>query len=456
MKSWLHFLLFASRSCSFVVWGGLPALSVAAADQTPTTAMSTVSGTLHFGAQKAKITHVYFRRKDTDNGPALALMFSDHPLPAGALDDRQKLVQLARKGAFFGLYAELGNDGHLRQSELHHNDGAFSGPWRFEAPKGKSTTTAGRIATEEQGDFFGKPFAVDLTFALVGKANGSWAGSPLLQPKLTGLPLGGAAGWMERAGKKTEFTHAIALIKTSLFGESGERSLLLTTRPLTDEMLAGRRGPEMELQKAGIAFLRATINPQGEIESLMTRSDDGRAMMFSSNQWSAELAANSATELDGLIECLGESGAVSEYPRFQIRFHAAVRKVGKEAPVTAENGQPLPKDGGEPAKAYRDFGAALKTARSIEDVLPLRSASVAREMASVPAEQRAAMLQFIKNEAALPLKIVGGFANETQATLWLEGTRRDERVTGRVNVHREDGAWKLGSEEFRIRSGDSN
>lgn len=457
MKPWFHLLLLASRSFALFASGGFAAHCVAAADSTPTnhSAMSSVSGTLHFGPQKAKMTHVYFRRKDTDDGPVTALMFSDHALPAKALEDRQKLLQLARKRAFFGLYAELADDGTLRQSELLYDDGAFSGPWRFEPPKGKAIATAGRIATEGEDDFFGKPYAVNLTFNLAGHANGSWSGSPLHQTKPTGLPIGQASGWMERVGRKTEFKHAVALIETTLFGESGERSLLFTTRPVTDEMLASSRGPETELHHAGIAYLRARLNEQGEVESLMTPSDDGNAMTFSSNQWSAELAAMPASELDGLIECLEERDPISEYPRFQIRFHAAVRRVGSATPVTADNGKPLPKDGGEPAKAYHAFAQALKKARTIEELVPLRIASVAREMESVPVEQRAAMFEFIKSESSVPLKIVGGFANETQATLWLEGKQGDERITGRVNVHREDGAWKLGSEEFRIRAGDA-
>jgi hypothetical protein len=214
-------------------------------------------------------------------------------------------------------------------------------------------------------------------------------------------------------------------------------------------MLAAPTGPEQPLQQAGLTVLRVRIDANGEVRSVTAPADEGQMETFSSSQWTLELARTVETELDGTLQS-EESGLGSEYPRLQLRFHAAMKKSGPPAPVTPETGSPLPKDGGEPGKAYRNFAQAVKNARSIEELLPLRIDGVADELATVPVGERAAFLKFIKNQSAKPLKIVGGFGNEKQATLWLEGRERGELIRGRVNVHRVDGVWKLGAESYRI------
>ena len=410
-------------------------------------ATSIVKGSVSFGQQKAEMTHLYFRRKMTDNGPVVAVMFSNQPLSERALNDHQTLVQLARKGVFLGLSAEIDQTGEMRESELFHREGPFTAPWKFEPAK-PSSPMAGRIGTDEEGEFFGERYAVGVSYQIGEVVDDSWRGSALLEPRPTGLPLGRAHGWMERMGRKTEFAHAVAVVETDLFGGEGERSLLFSTHPIADKMLAQPQGPEQQLQK-GVTTIRIRIDSKGEVSSVTAPADDGQMMMFSSSQWTLELTRTPGTELDGTLQS-EESGLGSEYPRLQLRFHVATKPSGPPAPITAETGSPLPKDGGEPGKAYRSFLKAVKNAKSIEELLPLRVGGMSDELAAVPVEARADFLKFIKGEASKPLKIVGGFGNESQATLWLEGREKDEFTRGRVNVHRQDGVWKLGAESYRI------
>ena len=424
-------------------------LSADPADEADSHSMIKVSGQVLFGAQKAKMTHLYFSRKKTDDGPVLALFFSDRPLAQRVLDDRQKLTDLAKRKAFVGLYVQLDDSGSVQMTDLYHDDGSLSGSWAFEPAGGKQTITAGRIATDGEREFFGTPYAVDVTFNAGSKVDETWRGSPFYETKPTGLKLGRAEGWLDHAGKKTKLTHALAVSETDLFGDSGERKLFLSTEPPTDEMLAATMGPEQAMHQAGIVFLRISLDAKNEIQSAMVPSEDGNAVNFSSTQWNIELAATAAEEIDGYVDLTGAKNEDSEFPRFEVRFHSATRKIGAAAPVTAENGKPLPKDGGDFGKTYRDFLAALKKAKTVEDILPLRIASTAAMINDIPPEHRAGMLEFLKHEAQVPYKIVGGFANDDQATLWLEGKQGEERIQGRVNLHREGGAWKMGMEAFR-------
>jgi hypothetical protein len=412
--------------------------------------MPTVSGTVHFDAQKAPLTHLYARRKDSDEGPVVALLFSDHPIAERVMADRQKLTDLARRGAFLGLYVELTDSGAVFQTDLLYKEGAFSGPWRFEPASGNTNNAAGRIATESERDFFGKIYAVDISFKLTGKLDETWRGSPFYETKPTGLALGRADGWMERLGAKTNLSHALAVVETDLFGASDERKLFLTSAPIPEEMLQASLGPEQGMHKAGVTFLRVGIDGKGEIQSVMVPSEDGNPINFSSTSWDLELATATDKEVDGRVQLISSVDESPEFPRFDVRFHAPTRSIGAAAPVTAENGKPLPKNGGDPGKAYLDFNQALKKAKTVEELLPLRIASMAKMIDDVPAEHRGEMLNFFKQQADVPVKIVGGFANDQQATLWTESEQDGSRMEGRVNVHREDGKWKLGMESFRI------
>jgi hypothetical protein len=417
--------------------------------QQNSSSMLHVSGKLHFGEQTARMTHLYFCRKTSDEGPVLALLFSDHPLPARALDDRQKLAELARSRAFMGLSVELDGSGSVQTTDLYHDDGGFSGTWYFESAKGKETITAGRIATDEEREFFGKTYSVDVTFDVGAKADDTWRGSPFYEAKPTGLAVGRAEGWMERLGQKTDLSHALAVSETDLFGDSGERKLFLTAVPMTEEMLTAGMGPEQAMHQAGVAFLRISLDSQNEIQSVMVPSGDGNPMNFSSTQWSIEFAESPPTELDGRAVLKASGDSDGEFPRFDLRFHASSRNIGAVAPVTAENGSALPKDGGEAGKVYRNFLNALKKAKTVDELIPLRIASMAKMIDELPLDQRAQVLEFLKQEAQTPYKIVGGFANDEQATLWLEAGSGDQRIDGRVNVHKEAGTWKLGMEAFR-------
>ena len=415
--------------------------------------MIKVSGQVLFGEQKARMTHLYFSRKKTDDGsPVLALLFSNHPLAVQVLDDRQKLNDLAKRKAFVGLYVQLDESGSVQMTDLYHDDGSFSGPWTFEPPKGKQTITAGRIATDGEREFFGKPFSVDVSFNAGSTVDETWRGSPSYETKPSGLKLGQAEGWMEIAGKKTTLSHALTVSETDLFGETGERKIFLTTEPPTDAMLATTMGAEQAMHTAGIVFLRVSIDAKKEIQSVMVPSADGNPVNFSSSQWNIELASTAVGEIDGRVDLTGGKDDDSEFPRFDVRFHSATRKIGAAAPVTAETGKPLPKDGGEAGKAYRDFITALKKAKTVEEILPLRIAGTAAMIKDIPPEQRAGLLEFLKQEAQVPYKIAGGFSNDDQATLWLERKQGEERIQGRVNIHRENGAWKMGMEAFRIQA----
>jgi hypothetical protein len=47
-------------------------------------------------------------------------------------------------------------------------------------------------------------------------------------------------------------------------------------------------------------------------------------------------------------------------------------------------------------------------------------------------------------------QVEGGFIRDDKATLWIKGTQEGVKVTKRLNMHLENGRWKMGKGEIRI------
>ena len=411
-----------------------------------------VSGHVQFDEQKAEMTHLYYARRQGDDGPLLALLFSNLPLAASVVEDRRKLSDLARRGSFVGLYVAADESGDVQTTDLFYGDGSFSGPWQYEAAAGNTALKAGRVATDGELDFFGKPVAVDVSFILGPQVDETWRGADFYVPPRTELPRGQASGWMTNLGEKTDLSSALVISEIDLFGVTGERKLLLSASVITEEMLTTMTGPEAALQAAGVPFLRVGLDSNHEIGSIMVPDEAGNLMSFSSSQWQFELALQSAEALEGHVEWSGTKHGDVDSPRFAVSFNAAKRMIGATAAVTAKNGRPLPEDGGEPGQAYARMGEVLRRATSLEALAALRIPSLATMVREVASEQRAAVLAILKQQGEAPLNVVGGYSNENAATLWLAGVANGKPTEGRVNLHREAGIWKLGLEAFRTAS----
>jgi hypothetical protein len=412
--------------------------------------MIQVSGTVLFDQQKAEMTHLYYARKQSEDGPVLALLFSNIPLPVTLLDDRQKLSDLARRRTFVGLFVQLDESGGVQTTDLFYADGSFSGSWQFEAAAGNTNLRAGTIATDGERDFFGAPYAVNVNFILESKVDATWRGSSFYQVKPSGLKVGAAKGWMKRQGVETDLSHAVTFSEQDMFGDRSDRKLFLSAGPVTEELLANPNGVEQALHAAGVPFLRVGLDANDEIQTVMVPADDGNPMNFSSTKWQMELAAGSAQELDGRIELSDADANDDDFPRFAVSFHAATRVIVTGSAITAENGTALPADGGEPGRAYAAMADVLRNATSLEELAALRIPHLAEMVRGVPAEEREAVLAFLKQQGETPYRVVGGFTNKDQATLWLTGVSGEEKLEGRLNLHREAGTWKLGLEAIRF------
>jgi hypothetical protein len=141
-----------------------------------------------------------------------------------------------------------------------------------------------------------------------------------------------------------------------------------------------------------------------------------------------------------------------------VLFNAKMLPAADSAgPVSAsDGGEQLPADGGDPTKAYLAATEKMKGVKNLDDGITTWSGLVTKEVAerlkkdvqSVTAEQRQLIV-----DAFAPLenlKLTGGLIKDNKATLRFSGTAKGQKAEEVVNMHLEDGQWKIGRREIRV------
>jgi hypothetical protein len=100
---------------------------------------------------------------------------------------------------------------------------------------------------------------------------------------------------------------------------------------------------------------------------------------------------------------------------------------------------------------YLKFRAAFDKANAIEDVLPYMAKENRDKVAATPADDRKKMFGMLKILNKLSdVKITKEEQTATGATLTVEGIDADKKkVNGSVDLVKEQGEWKIGSENWR-------
>ena len=99
---------------------------------------------------------------------------------------------------------------------------------------------------------------------------------------------------------------------------------------------------------------------------------------------------------------------------------------------------------------YMTYRAAFGKAKTIDDILPFMSKEVRGQVESTPAAERPKMFEFVKQMATsmTNVKVVKETKSNEGATLTVEGMDGKEKMTGEIQVVRENGAWKMGRERW--------
>lgn len=101
-------------------------------------------------------------------------------------------------------------------------------------------------------------------------------------------------------------------------------------------------------------------------------------------------------------------------------------------------------------QAYLAYRAAFDKATKMEDLIPFQTAAMVKQMMATPVAQRPQMFGMMKMLNTMTgVKVTKETRTATGATLAVEGIDSDKaKQMGTVEMTKEGGAWKIGSESF--------
>jgi hypothetical protein len=301
-----------------------------------------------------------------------------------------------------------------------------------------------------------------------------WTGGTFYEQPPTKLSPGQASGQLVINDKAVKLSHAYArLVELDLFDETKNVfKVWLTEQPVDEKVLSDDSANNLLAMKNNGNTYVFTYNTTGP-------ADRSEANLW----WVSQLAGDAKDESlqassDVFDQIPGierdyvrydkdaiEARLFSAFPIHQedriykvdLLFNAAMLPAAvSDGPVTANNGgSALPSDGGAPAKAYLTAIERMKSAKGFEDklavwlsVVPAANAEkIKRDLESLSPQQRQLFLEVF---APLDnLQLAGGFIKDNKATLRFTGTGREGQATEVINMHLEDGQWKIGRREIR-------
>ena len=99
---------------------------------------------------------------------------------------------------------------------------------------------------------------------------------------------------------------------------------------------------------------------------------------------------------------------------------------------------------------YVKYRAAFDKAKTVDELVPLMSKERKAEIEKTPAAERAKMFEMIKMMSKMSnMKVVKETKNEQGVMLSVEAVGEDRgKMTGQIQIVKEDGAWKMGGESW--------
>jgi len=102
---------------------------------------------------------------------------------------------------------------------------------------------------------------------------------------------------------------------------------------------------------------------------------------------------------------------------------------------------------------YMSFRAAFQKAKAVEEILPYMSKAVRSKIEATPAAERAKMFEFQQEMSKMSgVKVLKETKTDDGATLTVEGIADKEKMTGQIQIVKEDGEWKIGKESWSNKS----
>jgi len=248
-------------------------------------------------------------------------------------------------------------------------------------------------------------------------------------------------GSFESQGVKVPIAGAYAFRTTSSAGSDAIINVVVSNggidadlaRKLVDPWLDRRLFFEKRYENEETAVINFEFSPDGKFGGVSYQLGSGNGCGFCVSPAMKSTVKLAGGRLAGTLSCKEEGRA------WEITLDVGV--------ASDDHGAALPADGGEPAKAYLAYAAALKAgdAAALKKVIV---ASLAEQMAE--AEKKGSIEGFLgflgEDRWVDTVTVEKGFATPDTAVLVLKGEGPIGKRQGEVVMRREDGAWRVHDE----------
>jgi hypothetical protein len=453
---------------------------------------NSVEGTLTVNGEAFKMTHAYARRVEgamDKSKQDVLIVFADRAVARQVFEGSSQLHfgfgEKAKNDGLHGLELRISDrderseDGKVVQKitisvQIYHPSlssfGFDLGGFLTNVETVSVTKDVAQGKVLHKSDYKFKDFKYEVSFKVSLRPE-EWSGIIYKQPP-TNLAPGSARGQLLIDGKPIKLNHAYAVQQSAagdLWGDEAMNvRLFFTEKPLTDPEAAlaeKNRDKFQHVKQAGNNYVMyldvasQTSSSDPSIRELEKPGEDSSALVVAETNFL--LAKFDDKNVDGRIFNDGALIKSDRATALDVSFNAAIIKsYPVDGPVTAANGQPLPAGGGAAGGAYLAFLEAVSATKNFKELKQLLEASqsakwsaeLKRSLETVPAEREQETFQVYKGVLATKnAQVEGGFVSGEKATLWVTGTDDGEKIAARINMHLENGQWKVGTGSKRVR-----
>lgn len=262
----------------------------------------------------------------------------------------------------------------------------------------------------------------------------------------SGLARADGSGTLYQDGKQTALAGAYAFRAPDPFDKTKE----ITTVVFSDRKIdaaaanaAADRGEAVadQLRRADATRVELNIDDDGSLENVNIISGGSSGSQSGSGWYTMKLARHDAKRIEGTFRTNDEADKKSG------RFYDLRFALDLAGPP--DLGAALPPGGGEPAKAYMGYLAALKKG----DVDALAKTMTHERAAEILAHRNdpdfKAMFGFIQESAMRDPKVTKAFSHGDTATIELSGKDGGgNAATSTATMQKEGGSWRLAKESM--------
>lgn len=404
--------------------------------------VNSVVGNLSYNKETVRLKYAYAKLAEDDFETGkffIMLLFTDRPVTEGVAESQ--LADKLRSGLLKAVSIRVNSATRRLDNYSVYVDKEQGGFTVYTPRPGDlalSVTMSDPNSIEGTASRRAQPpnangYSFNVRFKAAVKKN-QWTGVFEIFPPINIEP-GRAEGSMSYDGKARKLNHVYAQVDTDMFDERERKvNLVFTERPYSPG------GPSKE----HVPYLEFTLDSK-TLLGLNIMLEEGN-LSYSNSAFKIDLAFPPGNIVEGRFA--DKAKVMSKDFECALAFKATFEN-DADAPVTARTGKPLAARGGEPGAAFLEIIKAAQAGGQYvdaqkEDARLDALAKKSEELGKYRFQARSSMFLMSASLKMKNMRVTGGFTDGNKATLDFVIPDPKSKTEGKVNMHLENGQWKVG------------